>query len=40
MGEYELDHKSFIGIFIDDEKQIDLMMKRFESQAQILHSLK
>ena len=39
MGEYELDHKSFIGIFIDDEKQIDLMMKRFESQAQILRSL-
>ncbi len=39
MGEYDLDHKSFIGFFIDDEKQIDEMMERFESQAQILYSL-
>ena len=39
MGEYELDHKSFLGFFVDDEKQIKEMMERFESQARILYSL-
>ena len=39
MGEYAEDHKSFIGIFIDDEKQIAEMMQRFESQARLLYSL-
>jgi len=39
MGEYDLDHKSFIGFFVNDEKQIKEMMERFESQARILYSL-
>jgi hypothetical protein len=39
MGEYATDHKGFVGIFINDQKKIDEMMIRFESQAQLLYSL-
>jgi hypothetical protein len=39
MGEYLTDHKGFVGIFINDQAQIDEMMRRFESHAQLLYSL-
>lgn len=39
MGKYELDHKSFIGIFVKDKKKVDEMMNRFENHARILNSL-
>ena len=39
MGEYNLDHKNFIGFFIDDKEMIDDMMTRFENHAALLYSL-
>jgi len=39
MGEYNLDHKNFIGFFIDGKEMIDDMMTRFENHAALLYSL-
>ena len=39
MGKYNLDHKNFIGFFVDSEEMIDNMMTRFENHAALLYSL-
>ena len=39
MGKYQLDHKNFIGFFLDDETMVNAMMDRFENHARILYSL-
>ncbi|MBE76231.1 MAG: hypothetical protein CMG41_00620 [Candidatus Marinimicrobia bacterium] len=39
MGKYNLDHKNFIGFFLDSQKMIDDMYSRFEYHASLLYSL-
>lgn len=39
MGKYNLDHKNFIGFFLDSQKMIDDMYNRFEYHASLLYSL-
>ena len=39
MGKYNLDHKNFIGFFLDSQKMIDDMFNRFEYHASLLYSL-
>ena len=39
MGKYNLDHKNFIGFFLDNSDMVDSMFKRFERHASLLYSL-
>ena len=39
MGKYKLDHKNFIGFFLDTQESVDDMYNRFERHASILYAL-
>ena len=39
MGKYNLDHKNFIGFFLESQEMVDNLFKRFESHASMLYSL-
>ncbi len=39
MGKYKLDHKNFIGFFLDTQESVDNMYNRFERHASILYAL-
>ena len=39
IGKYNLDHKAFVGHFLEDPKRVNEMMNIFEEHAQILYSI-
>jgi len=39
MGKYNLDHKNFIGFFLDTQESVDDMYNRFERHARMLYAL-
>ena len=39
MGKYNLDHKNFIGFFLESQEMVDNLFKRFENHASMLYSL-